>query len=164
MEFLKHYHYHQRIDLIHMKERYLVLLLFLMPALFWMGFRSVTLTGFSASVSEFNNSEIVVKWSVNTLDDVRSFQVYRRMHNSNDFIRISEADRDIAMSERENPPAEFEFIDRNVYKQNTSDDLVYYRLRIIQRNGSHIDSQPVHVQYTTSAVRRTWGSIKSMFQ
>ncbi len=62
----------------------------------------------------------------------------------------------------------FQCTDKDLYKGSSEETAatgsVSYRLRVTHPDGSpHIYFQAT-VEYTTNAVRRTWGDIKSMFQ
>jgi hypothetical protein len=57
----------------------------------------------------------------------------------------------------------YTYTDRNVYKNNTTSEPVIYGLYLNKSGSSKFIAQ-VDVNYTTTTVRRTWGSIKAMFQ
>lgn len=59
----------------------------------------------------------------------------------------------------------YAFLDDTVYKnQAYTDELVQYRLKFIERNNSNSFSYVLNLNYFPTAIRRTWGSIKAMFQ
>jgi hypothetical protein len=123
-----------------------------------MGFASSPLNTFSVVV---NQSEVVLTWNVNDLSGIEKFEVHRKWR-SNSFERIPDADVVVDETLRQNPPAQFEFVDNSLYKTANIEDVEYV-LRIRMTNGQNFETHR-NVQFTTSAVRRTWGSIKSMFQ
>lgn len=57
----------------------------------------------------------------------------------------------------------YQFRDSNVYKDSSSEQ-VRYRLRMIREDGSFELASSISVNYFPTAIRRTWGSIKAMFQ
>jgi hypothetical protein len=141
-----------------MKGRTLQYLLPALLAVVLMGFASSPLNTFSVVV---NQSEVVLTWNVNDLSGIEKFEVHRKWRN-NSFERIADADVVVDETLRQNPPAQFEFIDNSLYKTANIEDVEYV-LRIRMTNGQSFETHR-NVQFTTSAVRRTWGSIKSMFQ
>jgi hypothetical protein len=59
----------------------------------------------------------------------------------------------------------YEHLDDTVYKdQAYSNELVQYRLKFAERNNSNSFSYVLNLNYFPTAIRRTWGSIKAMFQ
>jgi hypothetical protein len=127
-------------------------------AILLMGFASSPLNTFSVVV---NQSEVVLTWNVNDLSGIEKFEVHRKWR-SNSFERIPDADVVVDETLRQNPPSQFEFVDNSLYKTANIEDVEYV-LRIRMTNGQSFETHR-NVQFTTSAVRRTWGSIKSMFQ
>lgn len=138
-------------------------LLLILPVIFLIGASSVNLTSFTASINGVNQNIITLKWSVSSLDEVNSFVVERKMHTE-DWKILPDSKVDITTEMRNIQQKEFEYTDSDVFKTNSNQVMIQYRLRVVQRNGLVAESQITQVQYTTSAVRRTWGSIKSMFQ
>ena len=86
---------------------------------------------------------------------VRHFDVERRAGDQDKFVRIN--DRPIPLDESRT----YEYIDRSVYKIENA--VVFYRVAIVELSGSvyYSDVTPLG---KISSVRRTWGSIKSMFR
>lgn len=127
------------------------------------GFTGSPLSTFSVTV---NNAEVVLNWNVNDLSNVHKFEVYRKWeHNrsgKNEFVKLDDSEVIITSAVRRNPPPYFEYIDNQLFKGENGTDVEYV-LYIYMTDGTRHESHR-HIQYTTSAVRRTWGSIKSMFQ
>jgi len=146
-----------------MTEKKKLLLILILPVIFIIGASSVNLTSFTATVSGINQNVISLKWSVTNLDDINRFEIERKMH-TDDWKILPDSKVDITAEMRNMQQKEFEYTDSDVFKANANQVVIQYRLRVIQRNGIVAESQITQVQYTTSAVRRTWGSIKSMFQ
>ncbi len=99
--------------------------------------------------------DIRISWEMIEQTGVQHFNVERRAIDQENYTRIN--DRPIAVEESRH----YEFIDRTVYKQENA--VVFYRIAIVEENGSvyYSDSVPLG---KISSVRRTWGSIKSMFR
>jgi hypothetical protein len=80
----------------------------------------------------------------------------RRSPNSNDqFVRVHTA---LAHGVGQ----EYDFVDTQVFK--SSSDKLDYRLDAVYANGVREAVRTESVNYTSTAVRRTWGSLKAMFQ
>jgi len=128
-----------------------------------MGFSPSPLSTFSVVVS---NADVVLNWNVNDLSHVHKFEVYRKWeHNrsgKNEFVKLDDSEVEITSAMRRNPPPYFEYTDTQLFKGENGSDVEYV-LYIYMTDGTRHEVHR-HVQYTTSAVRRTWGSIKSMFQ
>lgn len=132
-----------------------------MPALLFMAMTSVLTVEFKVQESPAALNEIVATWKVSTLDDIREFELSRKM-NSSDWVvvhKVQVTDAMVASGKKD-----FEYIDRDVYKSGANQAIAEYRLKVSGRNNVTLGVYDAQVSYTTSAVRRTWGSIKSMFQ
>lgn len=147
-----------------MKERQKLTLLLLAPVIFLMAMTSVQLTHFSVLPNPSNEAEVNLEWSVDDLSKVSKFEIYRKIPSrGNNYDPIYELT--VTSNIRQNPPSRFNHRDNTLYKAATVADEAYYILRVIDMRGTTIyESSEERVQYTTSATRRTWGSIKSMFQ
>lgn len=131
-------------------------------AIVTLGFQSAVLTSFRAELNPANASEIKLSWTVSQADNVSGFRIQRSLRNeqSYDVIHaIQVHSGDVPSTGRD-----YQFIDRSVFKPGDSGDAVFYKLFIDYRNGSVEEKGPVSINYTSTAIRRTWGSIKSMFQ
>jgi hypothetical protein len=146
-----------------MTKRFKLLLFLTLPVIFIIGASSVNLTSFTASISGVNQNVISLKWSVANLDNINRFEIERKMH-TDDWKILPDSRLDITSEMKNIQQKEFEYTDSDVFKTNSNQVMIQYRLRVVQNNGLVAESQITQVQYTTSAVRRTWGSIKSMFQ
>lgn len=137
-------------------------LLLLCCALFALGFQSAVVSVFRAELNPANKSEVTVIWTVSQGDAVAGFRLQRSIRNeqSYDVIHAVQVNPgDLSATARE-----FRYIDRSVFKPGETGDAVFYKLLIDYKNGSVEEKGPVSVNYTSTAIRRTWGSIKSMFQ
>lgn len=109
-----------------------------------------------------NVSIILIEWEVANADLIRDFELKRSMTgNSSDFQSIK--------TDCQNTGRHFECRDTELYKGHSEEtaarESVSYRLDVSHKDGtSHFYFHIYDVEYTTNAVRRTWGSIKAMFQ
>lgn len=99
--------------------------------------------------------DINVSWEMIDQSGVHHFNVERRTSDQESFTRINS--RSIPLD----PSRRYEFVDRTVYKQENA--IVFYRIAIVETNGSTHYSDHIPLG-KISSVRRTWGSIKSMFR
>lgn len=107
-----------------------------------------------------NLNEIIASWNVSSLDGIVQFELERKMNNGNWSVIHR---REITPVDLTSGKKDFTYEDRDVYKSSETAAIAEYKLRVIHsdRTTRELHAQ---VQYNTSAVRRTWGSIKSMFQ
>jgi hypothetical protein len=121
----------------------------------------VLLVRFNAVVQSSPTNEIQVSWVVSKEDDVDFYTVKRKMSHQDQFQDLAQ----IQLSEgaEELDGKTYTFFDRNVYKNTTEAEPVIYALYANKMGTSKFLAQ-VDVNYTTTTVRRTWGSIKAMFQ
>jgi hypothetical protein len=125
----------------------------------FLGAGQVHVSKFTANVSIQNSREIQVKWTVDTEQEVTQYRLERKMVQDNDFKPIS----NIAVSTI--PPTKiYQFTDKNVFKTTSGTEPVVYALYVDFQNGDTKYIGQAEVNYTTTAIRRTWGSIKAMFQ
>lgn len=109
----------------------------------------------SFSIQE-EGRDFVIAWQSEIEEDVRQYEIMRKTPFSNDqFVRVFEA------------PAHginrsYDFRDSQVFKSGS--DKVDYQLEVVYSNGVREIVKTQSMNYTTTAVRRTWGSLKAMFQ
>ncbi len=105
---------------------------------------------------------VVIEWEVRDVSLLSSYMLERSVTgSSSDFQNFN-------MSSCLQNGNRFQCTDKDLFKgssdQAAATGSVSYRLRVTHPDGTpHIYFQTT-VEYTTNAVRRTWGSIKSMFQ
>lgn len=100
-------------------------------------------------------NDVVVQWQTSLETDVREYVLERKTRVDADFRELK----------RVNPHGvnrPYIYKDTQIHKATA--EQVQYRLRILNQDGSFLLPEPVSVNYTPTAVRRTWGSIKAMFQ
>jgi hypothetical protein len=108
---------------------------------------------------ENRDNSIVVRWHAEVEEGVREYSLQRRTPytSSNDFVAVQTF-----------PPKGagkvYVYVDENVYKAMA--DQVDYRIEVLFTDPSMgaVVTPLKSVNYTSTAVRRTWGSIKAMFQ
>lgn len=106
-------------------------------------------------VEETDNT-LVVHWRSLEERSLRAYEVHRRTRSSDgQFVRIS-AITPLGSNRT------YEFRDTQVFKSAAED--VTYRLEGILTSGERLHLGEQSVSYSPTAVRRTWGSIKAMFQ
>jgi hypothetical protein len=95
-------------------------------------------------------------WQMDVEDGVREYELLRRTPYTNDaFVQVQ-------TFRPQGPGRLYSFRDDQVYK--AAADQLDYRLEVVYENGLREVVVTKSLNYTTTAVRRTWGSIKAMFQ
>lgn len=121
---------------------------------------NLTITDFEASLSEENSNEIIVTWMAENEGDIEEYELHRKMPQDSEFRFIDTKDLQPGMGNI----VEYEYHDRAVFKSQTKGEQVVYRLKARLNNGQVNVVGQTDIHYTSSGVRRTWGSIKKMFQ
>lgn len=101
-------------------------------------------------------SEVTIEWTVQQESGIVKYLVYRKMLRDADFVHISEVTSKNTGS--------YSFTDRSVFKGGGAQEQIFYSVWAVRSDGSKEMLGQTGVQYTASSVRRTWGSIKAMFQ
>lgn len=110
---------------------------------------------FSRFEARTEGNAIVVTWEASVESDVREYVLERLTVFDAEFVEM-------ARLSAHGPNSPYVYKDERVFKMQA--EQVTYRLRMIGTNGSFLGvSDPISVDYTPTAVRRTWGSIKAMF-
>jgi hypothetical protein len=105
---------------------------------------------------EEEDNTLVIRWLALEESQVRTYEIYRATPSSNhQFVRVS------PMTPH-GPNRPYEYRDTQVFKAGGDD--VIYRLEGLMRSGERVTLAEQSVSYSPTAVRRTWGSIKAMFQ
>lgn len=116
--------------------------------------------GYGVRIESFDVAEegsaFVLRWQTDVEEEVRDFVLMRKTTSSNDeFVEIH------AVSAH-GIGKPYIFRDDMVFK--TAAEQVVYQLEVVFENGSRQVLIVESLNYTSTAVRRTWGSIKAMFQ
>lgn len=100
--------------------------------------------------------EFVVTWKARVEEDVYAYELTRRTALSNEqFIKVF-------APEAHGTEKVYTFHDDQVYK--SSSEQLDYRLEVVYTNGLREVITSKSINYTSTAIRRTWGSLKAMFQ
>lgn len=116
---------------------------------------SVIITDFEAQLAENNNNRIALTWKAEHDGNIQRYEIHRKMQHESQFQHIG----DKPTSPSTASVIEYEFEDDSVFRNQAQGDQVIYQLK----NGSQVLAE-TDINYTSSGVRRTWGSIKRMFQ
>ncbi len=103
-----------------------------------------------------DGNALVITWETEQEDQVRTFEVFRKTGFDADFMVIGSRDG-------HGINLEYRITDDQVYKSGSS-AFIDYRLEVVYTNGVRQRLAEKKVNYTSTAVRRSWGSIKAMFQ
>lgn len=105
---------------------------------------------------EKESNDLLVSWEADIEQEVREYEVQRMTRFTNNrFLKV----KTIVPHGTAKP---YLFRDDQVFK--VGDEQVDYRLEVIYTNGVREQLARQSVNYTSTAIRRTWGSIKAMFQ
>ncbi len=133
---------------------HLWIILFLSTIGIGASFFGVSLTRFEG---RFQNDEVTILWQVSDDMPVREYILERKSRYENGFRELKRLNADGSRS--------YQYRDIDLYKDNVlSSEQVQYRLRILEKDGTLTTSSILNVNYFPTAIRRTWGSIKAMFQ
>ena len=103
---------------------------------------------------EAQGSEFLVTWEADLEEGVRTYALQRRTASSgSEFVSVE----DVAA---QGAGVLYSVRDNKVFKAT---DLVYYRLDVVYESGARQVLVTKSVNFTPTAIRRTWGSIKAMF-
>jgi len=103
------------------------------------------------------NSDLKITWQAEQEAGVREYELFRRSSNSNNqYVKIQRSFPAHGVGKV------YTYVDDQVYKNNSQQ--IGYRLEVVYDNGVRQILRTQNVDYTSTAVRRTWGSIKAMFQ
>jgi len=131
--------------------RVLILLLLLLVTVA-SSFMSVRLRYFN---TEYDSGVVTVTWETEAEPEVKIYELFRKSAQSDEFVQIAEVSVhgvDVQYSVR----------DDKLYKSAVA--IVDYRLEAVLDNGIRQQLGERKVNYTPTAIPRSWGSIKAMFQ
>lgn len=104
---------------------------------------------------ERENNDFVLTWQAEKEEDVRHYELHRKTSFAADFALVQRLTAHGAQKE-------YRFVDDQVYKSAAEE--LDYRLDAVFSNGLRQQVASKKLNYTPTAIRRTWGSIKAMFQ
>jgi hypothetical protein len=100
------------------------------------------------------NDKVFLEWKSREEIALKEYVVERKSLNS-EYISL-------ATIQPKGNNSYYTFIDETAFKSLGS--IYYYRLKIVDYNGSISYSNEISVFHSVSSVKRTWGSIKAMFR
>lgn len=103
--------------------------------------------------AEPSSNKITLNWRTGVEKNITSFYIERSSNNI-DFMKVGEV----------NPTgnnSRYEFVDESISRVRS---IYYYRLRVVNNNGSSQFSESLPVIPNVSSIKRTWGSIKALFR
>ena len=139
------------------------LLLLSILALALVPFNGFKLDAFSAEVPADNRTAIRLTWEVTADQEVASYIILRQSADQSTRKLVQEVDARSGNEQRK----KYTFDDNTLYKTGSENaQQVTYFIQVKMKNGRI--EEPINNQakltYTSTTVRRTWGSIKAMFQ
>ena len=116
----------------------------------------------SARVKYFNverdGNALAITWETEREEHVSVFQVFRKAGFDADFVVVG-------TSSRHGVDLQYKLVDDQVYKTGGGDAaFLDYRLEVVFESGVRQRLAEKKINYTSTAIRRSWGSIKAMFQ
>jgi hypothetical protein len=120
------------------------------------GAGSVRITKFSAEIPAQSQNTIELTWIVENEVNVQGYRIERKMLSDSDFVPIHTVNA--------KGSGTYLWRDTGVFKATSSGEPVVYELYTLMGDGTQLGPEQVSVNFTSTAIRRTWGSIKAMFQ
>ncbi len=122
---------------------------------------SMTLAWAGAVVSDFRGepgrNKVTLKWTSEAEINLKGFEVERGLNKMEmEKLEFLEA-KGAAVGK-----TEYSYEDNSVFKSEGR--VYYYRLKIVDKDGSSTFTATIEVNPTISSARATWGSIKAMFR
>ena len=114
---------------------------------------------FKATLNETGEAFVQLEWRVNNDVQAESYIVKRKMVRDTDFVEIAKMN-----SNKLDGNSRYSYSDRHIFKSTAESEPITYMLYYVDSNGSVKALAQTDINYTSTAVRRTWGSIKAMFQ
>jgi len=109
---------------------------------------------FSRFDARTEGNDIVVSWQASVETDVSEYVLERKTRFDAQFVEM-------ARFQPRGANQLYNYRDERVFKVQS--EQVSYRLRIVDSDNSFVVTDAITIDYTPTAVRRTWGSIKAMF-
>lgn len=100
-------------------------------------------------------NDFLLTWQAEVEEDVQVYEVYRKTAFAENFKLVTKLSPHGARKQ-------YQFVDNQVYKIESEE--LDYRLDAVFTNGLRQQVAERKINYAPTAVRRTWGSIKAMFQ
>lgn len=143
--------------------RILLILLLTVTTLATAAYTSFKLESFNAEIPADNRTAIRLTWEVTAEQEVASYILLRQSADQTTRKQVHEAEVKPGTEARK----KYTFDDNTLYKSESDNGTqVTYFIQVKMKNGRI--EEPMNNQakltYTSTTVRRTWGSIKAMFQ
>jgi hypothetical protein len=103
--------------------------------------------------AEPSSNKITLNWRTGEEKNITSFYI-ERSSNNNDFTKVGEVSPTGSNSR-------YEFVDESISRVRS---IYYYRLKVVNNNGTNQLSESLPVIPNVSSIKRTWGSIKALFR
>lgn len=94
-----------------------------------------------------------LNWKTGQENDIDVFHIERSANNQ-DFQKVGEV-------EPKGNSSSYEFLDESISRIK---NIYYYRLKVVNNNGSFQYSESLPVIPNVSGIKQTWGSIKALFR
>jgi hypothetical protein len=144
--------------------RYSAFIFIIASLLFLAASNAFKLESFSAEIAEENRSTVRLKWVVSSDQEVASYILWRQTSDQTTRNQIQE----IEVRPGAEPRKTYSFDDNTLYKMNSgaSQQVTYFIQVKMKGSGQIIEplNNQTKLSYTSTTARRTWGSIKAMFQ
>jgi hypothetical protein len=131
---------------------------FLLVSAVLLGAGTVKVTKFDAEIPPQSQNSIELTWTVENQQNVKHYRITRKMHSDNDFTHIH------TESAGTQGTQVYTWRDTGVFKATSDGEPVAYELYAVFTDNSEQYIDQASVNFTSTAIRRTWGSIKAMFQ
>lgn len=100
------------------------------------------------------NDKVILEWKTRDEINVKVFVIERKTVGG-EYIPLTEISPKGSNSF-------YQFFDETAFKSTGS--VYYYRLKIVDNDGTVSYSNEISIVHSVSSVKRTWGSIKAMFR
>jgi hypothetical protein len=114
----------------------------------------------SSPITNFNVTEqgrdVKITWEMLDQNGVRFFDVERSASNQDQYTKLNPTPI------YPNGSGQYTFFDQSLYKYDEA--VVFYRIAVIDLAGNTTYSESRPLGKLSNIVRRTWGSLKSMFR
>jgi len=112
-----------------------------------------TSTTMNIGVKQENDGTMKISWSVGSEDGIDHYAIFRSSGNTGQFSHIGDV-----------PRGTYSFSDNDLFK--TSGKYFRYKVIALRTDATIVCQSEVGASYssTSSAAKRTWGSIKAMFR
>lgn len=127
----------------------------LMIALLLCGAASAQQARLASHKVEKVQNRVTVTWQTELEQDVEGYELMRKTPTSTNYVALSKLPA-------HGPNKAYSYTDNELYKEASA--MADYQLVVVYRNGVRQTLFTAQVNYTSTGLRRTWGSLKAMFQ